>query len=98
MMNPIRLRERDAILQSLRAGVVPRLGQHLIQVGRVQEVQALLSDIDRIGQGGSTFRLVIGEYGAGKTFFLNLVHSIALEKKLVTMHADLNPDLRLHAS
>ena len=98
MMNPIRSRERDAILQSLRAGVVPRLGQHLIQVGRAREVQALLSDIDRIGQGGSTFRLVIGEYGAGKTFFLNLVHSIALEKKLVTMHADLNPDRRLHAS
>jgi P-loop Domain of unknown function (DUF2791) len=97
-MNTIRPRERDAILQSLRAGVVPRLGQHLIQVGRAQEVQALIADIDRIAQGASTFRLVVGEYGAGKTFFLNLVRSIALEKKLVTMHADLNPDRRLHAS
>ena len=94
----IRPRERDALLQSLRAGVVPRLGQYLIQVGRVEELRALIADIERVADGGSTFRLVIGEYGAGKTFFLNLVRSIALEKKLVTMHADLNPDRRLQAS
>src|ERR1700761_8245136 len=94
----IRPRERDAVLQSLHAGVVPRIGQHLIQVGRAQELRALIEDIDRVVDGGSTFRLIIGEYGAGKTFFLNLVRSIALEKKLVTMHADLNPDRRLHAS
>src|SRR5271166_5918280 len=94
----IRPRERDAVLQSLHAGVVPRIGQHLIQVGRAQELRSLITDIDRIADGGSTFRLVIGEYGAGKTFFLNLVRSIALEKRLVTMHADLNPDRRLHAS
>src|SRR4051812_34782383 len=94
----IRPRERDAVLQSPRAGVVPRIGQHLIQVGRAQELHALMEDIDRIADGGSTFRLIIGEYGAGKTFFLNLVRSIALEKKLVTVHADLNPDRRLHAS
>lgn len=94
----IRPRERDAVLQSLRAGVVPRIGQHLIQVGRAQELRALIEDIDRVQQGGSTFRIIIGEYGAGKTFFLNLVRSIALEKKLVTVHADLNPDRRLYAS
>ena len=74
----IRPRERDAVLQSLRAGVVPRIGQHLIQVGRVHELRALIEDIDRLVDGGSTFRLVIGEYGAGKTFFLNLVRSVAL--------------------
>lgn len=97
-MPPIRPRERDALLQSLRAGVVPRLGQYLIQVGRAEELKALIADIDRVADGGSTFRLVIGEYGAGKTFFLNLVRSIAIEKKLVTMHADLNPDRRLQSS
>jgi len=97
-MPVIRPRDRDAVLQSLRAGVVPRQGQHLIQVGRAQELCTLLDDIARIADGGSTFRLVIGDYGAGKTFFLNLVRSVALEKKLVTMHADLNPDRRLHAS
>lgn len=94
----IRPRERDAVIQSLRAGVVPRIGQQRIQVGRANEVSALVTDIDRIADGGSAIRFVIGEYGAGKSFFLNLVRSIALERKLVTIHADLSPDRRLHAT
>lgn len=97
-MTAIRAKDRDTVIQSLRAGVVPRVGQHLIQVGRVKEIESLIRDIDRISDGGSAFRLVIGEYGAGKTFFLNLVRSIALEKKLVTANADLNPDRRLQAT
>jgi len=80
MSSPIRSRDRDAVIQSLRAGVVPRAGQHLIQVGRAREVQTLVSDIDRLADGGSSFRLMVGEYGAGKTFFLNLVRAIALER------------------
>uniref|UniRef100_C6E3P2 ATP-binding protein n=1 Tax=Geobacter sp. (strain M21) TaxID=443144 RepID=C6E3P2_GEOSM len=94
----IRPKDRDAVIQSLRAGVVPRIGQHLIQVGRVNEIAALIKDIDRITDNGSSIRFVIGEYGSGKTFFLNLVRAIALEKRLVTAHADLNPDRRLHAT
>ncbi|UCV10416.1 ATP-binding protein [Dechloromonas denitrificans] len=97
-MSTIRPKDRDALVQSLRAGVVPRTGQHLVQVGRVKELEALMRDVERIADSGSGFRVVIGEYGSGKTFFLNLVRAIALEKKLVTMHADLNPDRRLHAS
>lgn len=97
-MSAIKPKERDAVLQSLRAGVVPRTGQHLIQVGRAKELESLIKDIVRISGGGSAFRIVVGEYGAGKTFFLNLVRAIGMEKKLVTMHADLNPDRRLHAS
>ena len=94
----IRPRERDAILQSLRAGVVPRAGQQHIQVGRAAEVKALVGDIDRIADGGAGVRFVIGEYGSGKTFFLHLVRSIALEKRLVTLHADLGPDRRLQGT
>lgn len=94
----IRPRERDALIQALSSGVVPRVGQQHIQVGRVDEVKALLTDIDRIADGGSSFRLAIGEYGSGKTFFLLLVRSIAMERKLVTVHADLSPDRRLHAT
>jgi hypothetical protein len=98
MTSTIRPKDRDALLLSLRAGVVPRVGLHLIQVGREGEVRAALADIERIADGGSSIRFVIGEYGSGKTFFLNLVRSIALEKKLVTAHADLTPDRRLQAS
>ena len=94
----IRQRERDAIVASLRAGVVPRVGQQHIQVGRADEVRSLLTDIERIADGGSAIRFIIGEYGSGKTFFLNLVRAIALEKRLVTMNADLTPDRRLQAT
>jgi hypothetical protein len=97
-MSIIRPKDRDLIVQALRAGVVPRTGQQLIQVGRVREVEVMLQDIERVGQGGAVFRIIIGEYGAGKTFFLNLVRAIALQQKLVTVHADLNPDRRLQAS
>lgn len=95
---PIRLKEREAIIQSLKSGVTPKVGIQHIQVGRVNEVRALYKDVERIIDGGSAFRLIIGEYGSGKSFFLSVVRSIALEKKLVTIHADLSPDRRIHAS
>ena len=94
----IKQRERDTIVSALRSGVVPRLGLQHVQVGRQREVAALLSDVDRVAAGGSTCRFVIGEYGAGKTFFLFLVRQIALQRKLVVMQADLGPDRRIHAT
>jgi len=94
----IKARDRDTIIQALSAGVVPRIGLPHIQVGRAAEISALLRDIDRIADAGSAIRFVIGEYGAGKTFFANLVRLIALERKCVTVHADLAPDRRVHAS
>lgn len=97
-MNPIKPRERDTVIQALVAGVVPRVGLHHIQVGRAAEVGALIKDIDRIADGGSSCRFIIGEYGAGKTFFLSLMRLIALERRCVTIHADLAPDRRIHAT
>jgi hypothetical protein len=94
----IRATERDSIIQSLRTGVVPRRGLQHIQVGRAREVNALLKDIDRISEDGSFIRFIIGEYGSGKTFFLNLIRSIVMEKRCVSIHADLSPDRRLHAT
>lgn len=94
----LRPRERDAIIQSLRAGVTPRSGLQHIQVGRSKEIEALLKDIERIKEDGSAFRLIIGEFGSGKSFFLQLIRMIALEKGLVTVHADLSPDRRIHAT
>ncbi|WP_027582898.1 ATP-binding protein [Bradyrhizobium sp. Ai1a-2] len=94
----IRPKERDTIIQALSAGVVPRLGLAHIQVGRAGEIAALLRDIDRIADSGTSVRFIIGEYGAGKTFFASIVRFIALERKCVTMHADLSPNRRIHAS
>ena len=98
MMKIIKPKERETIIQALRSGVVPRIGLQHIQVGRSEEVKSFVKDVDTIADGGSSFRLVIGEYGSGKTFFLSLVRSIALEKGLVTMNADLSPSKRLHGT
>ena len=94
----IKPKERDTIIQALSAGVVPRVGLPHIQVGRAAEIGALVRDVDRIADGGAAVRFVIGDYGAGKTFFANLIRLIALERKCVTVHADLGPDRRIHAS
>jgi hypothetical protein len=77
---------------------VPRRGLQYIQVGRAEEVKALVEDIERIKEGGSAVRFIIGEYGSGKTFLMQLVRSAALEQNLVTMHGDLAPNRRLDSS
>ena len=97
-MSKLKPRERDAIVQALRAGVVPKLGLRHIQVGRAREIEELVKDMDRIADGGSAIRFIIGEYGSGKTFFMNLIRLVALEKGLVVMFADLAPDRRIHAT
>lgn len=94
----IKPRERDAILQSLRAGVVPRIGLQYIQVDRKDEVAAILNDLDRIRQGSAAVRFIIGRYGSGKSFFLNLGRMVALEKKFVVVQADISLDRRLHGT
>jgi P-loop Domain of unknown function (DUF2791) len=94
----ISTKDRDAVIQALRAGVVPRLGIRHVQVGRAGEVNETIRDMTRIAEGGSAVRIVIGEYGSGKTFFLTLARSVAAEKKLVVMNADLSPERRLYSS
>ncbi len=96
--NQIKPNERDAVIQALNAGVVPRMGLQHIAVGRFKETNALLKDIEKITNGSSAIRFIIGEYGAGKTFFLNLVKQISLEQNLIVISADLAPDRRLHAT
>ena len=98
MSSELRPRVRDAILQALHAGVVPRMGIQHIQVAREKEIREMLRDIERIADGGSGIRFIIGDYGSGKTFFLNLVREMALGQKLVTVHCDLSFDRRLYSS
>ncbi|WP_420417410.1 ATP-binding protein [Pacificispira sp.] len=97
-MSKLKPRERDAIVHALRAGVVPKLGLRHIQVGRAREIEELVKDMERIADSGSAIRFIIGEYGSGKTFFMNLIRLVALEKGLVVMFADLAPDRRIYAT
>lgn len=96
MVVKIREKERAAILSSLGAGVVPSLGLHLIQVGRKSELEALIRDFERVEQGGAAVRFVVGRFGSGKSFFLNLVKAVAMERKVVVASADITTDRRLN--
>ena len=98
MSAPIKPRERDAIFQSLRAGVVPRTGLRHLQVGRRDEVAAVLDDLGRIEEGGASIRFIIGRFGAGKSFFLNLARMVAMKHKFVVAQADITLESRLHGS
>ena len=97
-MTSISPRERSAILQSLAAGVVPAIGLHHIQVGRKEEVDALLRDLQLVEDGSAAVRFIVGRYGSGKTFFLNLIRSVALQRKHVVLQADISTDRRLYAT
>jgi len=91
-------REKNAIVSSLGAGVVPRIGLQHVQVGRKAEVSALLQDLKKIEDGSASFRIVAGRFGAGKSFFLNLIQTVALERKFVVARADISTDRRLQAT
>ena len=88
-------RVSTALINALGAGVVPRLGLDHIAVGREKEVATLRQDLENIAAGGATFRLVIGRYGAGKSFMLQLLRSHAIEQGFVVADADITPDRRL---
>ncbi|WP_298065253.1 ATP-binding protein [uncultured Cetobacterium sp.] len=92
----IKKRERDAILQSLKSGVVPKIGLQYIQVGRKEEISAIIEDLERVEDGGAFIKFIIGKFGSGKSFFLSLTKTIALKKKFVVAQVDITPDHRLH--
>ena len=83
------------IINSLKGGVVPRIGLPYITVGRTAEIQALLHDLDLIADGGASFRFLVGRYGAGKSFLLQTIRTHAMGKGFVVADADLSPERRL---
>ena len=93
--NKIPKRILNTLMSSLSAGVVPRAGAPYIAIGRIDETESLLSDLENISDGGSALRFLIGRYGSGKSFLLQLIRSFALEKGFVTADADLSPERRL---
>ena len=83
------------LMNSLKGGVVPRIGLGYIAVGREQEIKALLNDVDIIEEGGSTFRFLVGRYGAGKSFLLQTIRTHVMDRGFVVIDADLSPERRL---
>jgi len=97
-MSRISPRERESVLRSLSSGVVPAIGLHHIQVGRLEEVNAMIQDLDQVERAGTFVRFIVGRYGSGKTFFLHLLKNVALQRKFVVLDADITTDRRLHGS
>ena len=85
----------QAILNSLKGGVVPRIGLPYVTVGRKNEIDALLHDIEIIGEGGASFRFLMGRYGSGKSFLLQTIRNYAMDRNFVVADADLSPERRL---
>lgn len=87
-----------AIINSFTTGVVPRVGLEYVTVGRKNEIHTLLNDLQTIEEGGAAFRFIIGKYGSGKSFLLQLMRNHAMERGFVVLDADLSPDRRFFGS
>lgn len=85
----------NTLLSSLAAGVVPRIGAPYIAIGRREEINSLLDNLDTVSDGGAFTRFLIGRYGSGKSFLIQLIRGHALEKGFICADADLSPERRL---
>ncbi|XME02075.1 ATP-binding protein [Lachnospiraceae bacterium C1.1] len=88
----------QAVINSLKGGVVPRIGLPYIAVGRKREIEALLHDVDIIGEGGASFRFIVGKYGSGKSFLLQTIRNYVMDRNFIVADADLSPERRLQGS
>lgn len=86
------------VLNSLKGGVVPRIGLPYITVGRKAEIEALLHNVDVIQEGGASFRFIVGRYGSGKSFLLQTIRNYVMDKNFVVVDGDLSPERRLQGS
>ncbi len=88
----------QTIISSLKGGVVPRVGLPYITVGRRKEIEAMLHDVDIVGEGGASFRFIVGKYGSGKSFLLQTMRNYVMDRGFVVVDADLSPERRLHGN
>ncbi len=88
----------QTLINSLKGGVVPRIGLPYITVGRRKEIEALLHDVDIISEGGASFRFIVGRYGSGKSFLLQTMRNYVMDRQFVVVDADLSPERRLHGN
>ena len=88
----------QTLMNSLKGGVVPRVGLPYVTVGRKAEIDALLRDVDIIADGGASFRFIVGKYGSGKSFLLQTIRNYVMAKNFVVVDADLSPERRLQGT
>lgn len=91
-------RIEQTILNSLKGGAVPRIGLPYITVGRKNEIEALLHDVDIISDGGASFRFIVGRYGSGKSFLIQTIRNYVMDRGFIVADADLSPERRLQGT
>lgn len=96
--NTVPKRILNSLLASVSAGVVPRTGAPYIAIGRKDEIAAFLSDLESVSEGNGAIRFLVGRYGSGKSFLIQLIRGYALERDFITADADLSPERRLYGS
>lgn len=94
----IKKRDSSAILNSLQGGVVPNRGLHHVMVGRTEEADQILRDLENVKKGSSIVKYYIGAFGSGKSFIQALIQQIAFNEKFVVAKADFTPVRRLYGS
>ena len=88
----------QTVINSLKGGVVPRIGLPYIAVGRKSEIEALLHDVEIIAEGGASFRFIVGKYGSGKSFLIQTIRNYVMDKGFIVADADLSPERRLQGT
>ena len=96
--NKVPKRISQTVLNSLKGGVVPRIGLPYITVGRKNEIEALLHDVDIISEGGASFRFIVGRYGSGKSFLMQTIRNYVMDRGFIVADADLSPERRLQGT
>lgn len=86
------------MLNSLSGGVVPSRGLHHIMVGRTDEADQILQDLENTKKGSSIVKFFIGPFGSGKSFIQALIQQIAFNENFVVAKADFSPERRLYGS
>lgn len=83
-------RRRREVIDALRRGTVPANGLDLLAVGLERFTPALDVDLDTVMAGGSAFKAIRGEYGAGKTFVTRFLAERALRRGFATAEVQIS--------
>jgi hypothetical protein len=89
---PEKLRQLEArqTIEALRYGVVPSKRIRELSAGLAEERESLHRAFDEVARSGGDVRIVLGEYGTGKSHFFELAAQEALERNFLVAATSLD--------
>lgn len=85
------------IINTLKSGVVPKEGLELLRIGRDIEIQEINRCMEYTSEGNSVVKFVAGEYGAGKSFFLNSIKQLATADNFIVAKLQIDTGFRFNS-